>query len=91
MDKNINIFLNTIWDILKTIYQPVYDELIKTLIKARKEANLTQQQVADLMGKPQSFVAKIEGKERKLDIVELIEISEILNVKASELIAKIES
>ncbi len=75
---------------MKTIYQPTYDELIKALIKARKEAKLTQQQVADLLGKPQSYVAKIENKERKLDVIELIQISEVLNVKASTLIADIE-
>lgn len=90
MFKNINLFVNILYVILKTIHQPIYDELIKALIKARKEAKLTQQQVADLLGKPQSYVTKIENKERKLDVIELIHFSNILKIKASTLIATIE-
>ena len=90
MFKNINLFVNILYVISKTIHQPIYDELIKALIKARKEAKLTQQQVADLLGKPQSYVAKIENKERKLDVIELIHFSDILKIKANTLIATIE-
>jgi len=45
------------------------------LIQARKSAGLTQQAVADVLGKPQSFVAKYENGERRLDVVEFIRIA----------------
>jgi transcriptional regulator with XRE-family HTH domain len=46
-----------------------YDFLYKTLIALRKEKNLSQKQVALLLGKPQSFVSKYENGERRLDLI----------------------
>ncbi len=62
----------------KSIYTKKYRLLLDWLIEARKDADLTQQQVADKLGRPQSFVAKYEGGERRLDMVEFLEIAGIL-------------
>lgn len=59
----------------KTIDSPHYDELIIAIKNARKKANLTQQDLADHLGKPQSFIAKIENKERLLDIIEFLAVA----------------
>jgi len=40
---------------------------------------MTQQQVADALGKPQSFVAKVEGYERRLDVIEFIAICKVVD------------
>lgn len=40
---------------------------------------MTQQQLADLLRRPQSFVAKVEGNERRLDIVEFPHICRALD------------
>ena len=40
--------------------------------QARKKAGLTQQDLSKRLGKPQSFVAKYEGEERRLDVLEFI-------------------
>ena len=45
---------------------------IESLIAARKKLGLTQLEVAQRWGKPQSYVAKIEGKDRKLDVMEFV-------------------
>ncbi len=45
------------------------------MIAARKRAGLTQQQLAKRLKRPQSFVAKYEGGERRLDVVEFITIA----------------
>jgi transcriptional regulator with XRE-family HTH domain len=44
---------------------------------ARTEADLGQEQVAAALGKPQSFVSKMESGERHLKFVELEEIAEL--------------
>jgi transcriptional regulator with XRE-family HTH domain len=44
------------------------------LIAARDKAGLTQQKLAKRLGKHQSFVAKYEGGERRLDVIEFIVI-----------------
>lgn len=56
----------------KTIQNEAYRELITRLVDARTKAGLTQQAVADLLGKPQSYVAKVEGLERRLDVIEFL-------------------
>ncbi|WP_026470951.1 helix-turn-helix domain-containing protein [Alkanindiges illinoisensis] len=75
---------------MKTIYQQRYQKLIDNLITARKQANLTQSEIAQRLGKPQSYIAKIEGKDRKLDVLEFIELCEVLQIEASVLIKKLE-
>ena len=36
-------------------------EVVRAMLDARKEAGLTQKQLAELMGKPQSTVARLES------------------------------
>jgi transcriptional regulator with XRE-family HTH domain len=48
------------------------------MIAARKSAGLTQQEVAKRLKRPQSFVAKYEGGERRIDVVEFLTISRAL-------------
>ncbi|MGH1412833.1 MAG: helix-turn-helix domain-containing protein [Pelagimonas sp.] len=62
----------------KSIYNEEYRKLIDALKAARLEAGLTQQQVADALGRPQSFVAKVEGYERRLDVIEFVKLCRIL-------------
>lgn len=49
-----------------------------TLVAARTEAGLTQVALAERLGKPQSFVSKMERGERRLDIVELAIVARAL-------------
>lgn len=76
--------------VMKTIYHPTYQVLIQHLIELRKLKGLTQVMLAERLGKPQSYVAKIEGCERKLDVLEFVELCRVLNVSASEMIVLIE-
>lgn len=55
-----------------SIHTEVYKALIDRLVAARMDAGLTQQTVADRLGKPQSYVAKVEGLERRLDVIEFL-------------------
>jgi transcriptional regulator with XRE-family HTH domain len=52
-------------------YQKAYRAFRERLIKARKDAALTQGEVNDRMGKPHSFISKCELGERRVDFVEL--------------------
>lgn len=74
----------------KTVHTTAHLVLRESLIKARKKAGLTQQALADRLGKPQSFVAKYEGGERRLDVVEFTRVTAELGVKAATLIRQLE-
>lgn len=56
----------------KSIHSETYRDLVARLTEARKAAGLTQQALADRLGRPQSYVAKVEGLERRLDVVEFL-------------------
>ena len=57
------------------------------MIAARKAAGLTQQAVALRLKRPQSFVAKYEGGERRLDVVEFVLIARALGADPLKLMA----
>ena len=50
------------------------------LVASRRDADLTQAQLAERLGKPASFIAKIEIGERRLDVVEFTAIAKALKV-----------
>ena len=58
------------------------------LRKRRVAANLTQAQLADRLNRPQSFVAKYEGGERRLDVIEFMEIAEAIGFDPAEFIGR---
>lgn len=58
---------------MSTIHDPRYIQLIKELVSARSQRNITQVMLAHRLGQHQSYVAKIEGLERRLDIIELFD------------------
>ena len=62
----------------KTLRSPRHEALRVLLIKKRKEAGLTQTDVADKLGRYQSFVAMVEGGQRRLDVVELLDFAEAI-------------
>lgn len=55
----------------KTIQSSEYKALVGKLLKARREAGLTQVRAAKLLKKPQSYVSKSEAGEQRLDVIEL--------------------
>jgi transcriptional regulator with XRE-family HTH domain len=73
----------------KSIYSKKQKALQEALREARVKAGLTQQQVADKLGKPQSFVAKYEGGERRLDVIEFLEVVEAFGIDPNEVLLAI--
>jgi len=63
----------------KSVYSKDYKDIIERLKTARIEAGLAQQDVADNLGKPQSYISKIESGERRLDVAEMKKFAVIYN------------
>lgn len=70
---------------MKAFHTEKYAKLIEGLVAARHKAGLTQQELADRLDKPQSYVAKIEGGERRLDIAEFVDYARTLGRDPEEL------
>ena len=61
----------------KIVYSEKYKIFLERLRQARKDEGLTQIDVAKSLGKHQSYVAKCESGERRVDIVELVEFARL--------------
>lgn len=75
----------------KSVHSEAYKVLRKHLVAARDEAGLTQTQLAKKLGRPQSFVAKYEGGERRIDLVEFLEIARILKADERRVIRELKA
>ncbi|MCG2628294.1 helix-turn-helix domain-containing protein [Bradyrhizobium sp. WYCCWR 13023] len=62
----------------KTIHTDRHRKLRALLVARRKAAGLTQPVLARKLGKPPSFVAKYELGDRRLDLLEFLEIAEAI-------------
>ncbi len=63
-----------------------YQLFISALRDSRVRANITQQELADRINNTQTFISKVERGERRLDLVETIEICEALAISPSAFI-----
>lgn len=68
---------------------PRQARLQQLLIDHRVLAGLTQADLAERLKRPQSFVSKYENGERRLDVVELIEVAEKIGCRADEIVAQL--
>ncbi|MGC0225615.1 helix-turn-helix domain-containing protein [Pseudooceanicola nitratireducens] len=53
-----------------TLHSREYKDVVASLVDARKAAGLSQAALAEILGRPPSYVAKVELCERRLDVVE---------------------
>ncbi len=73
----------------RSIHTARYETLRRLLVAARKEAGLTQEQVAARIRRPQSYLSKVEHGDRRLDVVEFLELAEAISADAQDLVRQI--
>jgi len=69
----------------KSVFSKEYQRLCELLVLARQKSQLTQSELAAVLGKPQSFVSKYERGERRLDVIELFQITNVLQIHPVDL------
>lgn len=62
---------STTFRVMSSIHDPRYRIIINELTKLRESKNITQVQLATSLKKHQSYIAKVENLERRLDLIEL--------------------
>jgi transcriptional regulator with XRE-family HTH domain len=68
------------------IHTAEYRAFLERLRAARKRSGLKQIEVAQRLGKPQSYVSKCESGERRVDAVELAAFAEIYQIAVVDLL-----
>jgi transcriptional regulator with XRE-family HTH domain len=57
------------------------------LVDARRQTGMTQAELSAKLSRPQSFVAKYEGGERRLDVIEFVEVCRALGLDPAQFLA----
>lgn len=70
----------------KTIYSTRSKLLAKWLVDKRKEAGLSQRELAEKLGVVRSYVSRTEQGERRVDIIELVDYCKVLNADLHEFV-----
>jgi transcriptional regulator with XRE-family HTH domain len=70
----------------RSVFSEPYGALLRLLIEARRKAGLRQTDLAQRLGKPQSFVSKIERGERRIDLIEFLIIARAIDADAAALL-----
>jgi transcriptional regulator with XRE-family HTH domain len=66
-----------------------YRALIGKLVAERKAQGLSQEALASRLGRHQQFVSRYEIGERRLDVIEFVDVARTLGLDAVQLIASI--
>ena len=64
--------------ISKSVHSSTQLAFCALMKETRRKAGLTQQELADRLDRPQSFVAKYERGERRIDVVEFLGVTQAL-------------
>lgn len=73
----------------KSVFTPTYARFRELLIEAREQAGLTQAVLAEKLQRPQSYVSKFERGERRLDVIEFLEVARALHLDPFDLIGQL--
>ena len=75
---------------MRSLHTKPYQAFIAVMVLARKEANVTQHELARRIKKPQSFISKYERLERRLDVPEFIFVARALGLDPSKLLRRVD-
>lgn len=73
----------------KTLTSKAHAKLVRILIDKREAAGVTQTELAGRLGEYQSFVARLESGQRRIDVVELVEIGNALGVDPTSIVKEL--
>jgi transcriptional regulator with XRE-family HTH domain len=75
----------------RTLDSPRHEALTRFLIDKRKRAGLTQAELALKLGRYQSFVATVESGQRRIDVIELLDLADAIGFDPREAIKMLRS
>jgi transcriptional regulator with XRE-family HTH domain len=73
----------------RSVFSDGYRSMLTVLIAARKEAGVTQVELAKRLGKPQPFISYVERGERRVDLIEFCAIASAMGHKPELLFKRV--
>lgn len=74
----------------KTIFDPKYKMMIESLKSLRNKQGMSQRELAQRLGQTHCYVGRTETCERRLDIIDLINILKALELTDKEIMKFLE-
>ncbi|MDF7774282.1 helix-turn-helix transcriptional regulator [Sphingomonas sp. AOB5] len=74
----------------KSAFEPQYIEIIDRLIARRRAVGMSQVELAAQYGEEQTFISRMERKQRRMDVWEFVRFCRILNVDPAEVLKGLE-
>jgi transcriptional regulator with XRE-family HTH domain len=74
----------------KALYERSYAAFTDLLKEERRKAGLTQAMLAKKLRRPQSYVSKYERGDRRLDVIEFLEIARAIKFDPNEFVQKLD-
>jgi transcriptional regulator with XRE-family HTH domain len=75
--------------LIKSVHSAEHAGFCAAMVAARKRAGLTQDALALRLKRPQSFVAKYEGGERRLDVIEFVTVAKAIGADPVQLLQRL--
>ena len=75
--------------VTKSVFTGRYKRLLSLLVSAREDAGLSQRALSEKLKKAPTYVSKYERGERRLDVIEFLEVTKALDVDPIEIIRKL--
>jgi transcriptional regulator with XRE-family HTH domain len=73
----------------KTIYGGDHPHLVAVLTDARQKSGMTQAQLAERVGKDQTYISIIERGQRRVDVLEFVALARAMNADPAELFSDV--
>ncbi len=74
-----------------SLFTKEYERFRKLLERYRQDNTLTQSELAAKLNRPQSYVSKYENGERRLDVIEFLEIAKELKINIAAFFKELEN
>lgn len=75
---------------MESVHSAKYQRLRRLLVEARKAQNLSQEALAERLGRVQTFVSKYERGERRLDVIEFLDVAQALGVDPHRILRQLQ-
>ncbi|MBF6600354.1 MAG: helix-turn-helix transcriptional regulator [Dehalococcoidia bacterium] len=73
----------------RSVFTEDYRRFRDLLVETRKRAGMTQAELAVVLARPQSYVSKYERGERRIDVIELLDITAALSIDPANFVRRL--
>ena len=75
---------------MKTIHNKRHKKLVELIIHERKDAGIRQVQLAKKLKRSQTWIARLESGDRRIDVIELIDLADAIGFDAPGIVAAVQ-